>query len=45
MTPTSPPWAEQQADVLRRRAANEVDWDNIAEEIEDLGKKRPARPA
>jgi hypothetical protein len=26
-----------QADALRRRAANELDWDNIAEEIEDVG--------
>lgn len=30
-------WSEQQADALRRRAANEVDWDNVAEEIEDTG--------
>jgi hypothetical protein len=30
-------WALQQADALRRRAANELDWDNIAEEIEDVG--------
>ena len=29
-------WAEQQADALRRRAANEIDWDNVAEEIEDV---------
>ena len=27
-------WAEQQADALRRRAANEIDWENVAEEIE-----------
>jgi hypothetical protein len=27
-------WSEQQADALRRRAANEIDWDNVAEEIE-----------
>ena len=31
-------WAEQQADVLRRRAANEVDWENVAEEIESLAR-------
>ena len=31
-------WAEQQADALRRRAANEIDWDNVAEEIESLGR-------
>jgi len=30
-------WSERQADALRRRAANEVDWDNVAEEIEDMG--------
>ena len=29
-------WAKQQADALRRRAANEIDWDNVAEEIEDV---------
>jgi len=29
-------WAQQQASALRRRAANEVDWDNVAEEIEDV---------
>lgn len=31
-------WALQQADALRRRSANEVDWDNVAEEIESVGK-------
>jgi Domain of unknown function DUF29 len=31
-------WSEAQAAALRRRAANEIDWDNIAEEIESLGK-------
>ena len=31
-------WAEFQADALRRRAANEIDWDNIAEEIESLAR-------
>ena len=29
-------WAEQQAHALRRRATNEIDWDNVAEEIEDV---------
>jgi Domain of unknown function DUF29 len=29
-------WAESQADALRRRAFNEIDWDNVAEEIEDV---------
>ena len=31
-------WSERQADALRRRAANEIDWDNVAEEIEDVGR-------
>lgn len=31
-------WAMQQADALRRRSANEIDWDNVAEEIESVGK-------
>jgi len=33
-------WSERQADALRHRAANEVDWDNVAEEIEDMGNER-----
>jgi hypothetical protein len=31
-------WSEQQAALLRRRASNELDWDNVAEEIESVGK-------
>jgi hypothetical protein len=31
-------WSERQADALRRRASNEIDWDNVAEEIESLGR-------
>lgn len=31
-------WAMEQADALRRRSTNEVDWDNVAEEVEDVGK-------
>ena len=37
-------WSERQAELLRRRAAGELvndadlDWPNIAEEIEDVGK-------
>jgi hypothetical protein len=31
-------WTRAQADALRRRAANEIDWDNVAEEIESLGR-------
>lgn len=30
-------WSEQQAELLRRRATNELDWDNLAEEIGDVG--------
>ncbi len=30
-------WSEQQAELLRRRVANALDWDNLAEEIGDVG--------
>lgn len=33
-------WSEQQAELLRRRAANSLDWDNLAEEIEDVGRNQ-----
>jgi hypothetical protein len=39
-------WSEQQADLLRRRAAGELvndaalDWPNIAEEIESVGNEQ-----
>lgn len=39
-------WSERQADLLRRRAAGDLvndrdlDWPNIAEEIEDVGSNR-----
>jgi hypothetical protein len=33
-------WSEQQAGNLRRRAANSLDWDNLAEEIEDAGRSQ-----
>lgn len=39
-------WSEHQAGLLRRRAAgelvndNDLDWSNIAEEIEDVGSNR-----
>jgi hypothetical protein len=38
-------WAEQQAKALRRRLSNELDWDNVAEEIEALAanQKREVR--
>jgi hypothetical protein len=32
-------WTKEQALALRRRATNAIDWDNIAEEIESLGKR------
>ena len=31
-------WSMQQADALKSRDFNAVDWDNVIEEIEDLGK-------
>lgn len=31
-------WADLQADALRRRATNEIDWENVAEEIESLSR-------
>lgn len=31
-------WTDQQAALLRARGANALDYDNLAEEIEDLGK-------
>jgi Domain of unknown function DUF29 len=30
-------WSEQQAELRRRRSANALDWDNLAEEIEGVG--------
>jgi len=32
-------WAEHQADALRRRASNEIDWENVAEENRGRGQK------
>ena len=31
-------WAVQQADALKRRDFNAIDWDNVIEEIETLGR-------
>ena len=31
-------WSEHQAEALRRRAANEIDWENVAEEIAAVGR-------
>ena len=36
-------WAHEQAQALRARSANEVDWENVAEEIESLGKQEAAQ--
>jgi Domain of unknown function DUF29 len=33
-------WASRQADLLRRRVSNELDWDNLAEEIEDVAQRQ-----
>ena len=30
-------WTQDQANALRRRSVNEIDWDNLLEEIEGLG--------
>lgn len=32
-------WANEQAELARRRLANELDWDNVAEELESLGRR------
>ena len=31
-------WLQDQVRALRERRIEDVDWDNVAEEIEDLGK-------
>jgi Domain of unknown function DUF29 len=31
-------WTVEQADALRRRAVNDLDYDNLAEEIESVGR-------
>ena len=36
-------WSMQQADALRRRDLNEVDWDNVIEEIESVGRAQRNR--
>ena len=33
-------WAFAQAEALRRRSANDLDWENIAEEVESLGRQQ-----
>ncbi len=31
-------WASQQAELLRQKQTNNLDWDNLAEEIETIGR-------
>ena len=31
-------WTQDQADALRRRSINELDWENLLEEVEGLGR-------
>ena len=33
-------WALAQADAIRRRSVNEIDWDNLAEEVESVGRSQ-----
>ena len=33
-------WALDQVDALRRRSLNEIDWDNLLDEVEDLSASR-----
>jgi hypothetical protein len=33
-------WANEQAALLRARSGNALDWDNVAEELEGLGKQQ-----
>ncbi len=32
-------WAVEQGELIRSRSANAIDWDNVAEEIESLGRQ------
>jgi hypothetical protein len=32
-------WSKEQADAIRRRSWNEIDWEHVAEEIEDLSRQ------
>ncbi|WP_309606897.1 DUF29 domain-containing protein [Phenylobacterium sp.] len=32
-------WTQDQADALRRRSVNELDWENLLEEVEGMGKQ------
>lgn len=33
-------WTQDQADALRRRSINELDWENLLEEVEGLGNQQ-----
>ena len=33
-------WTQAQADALRRRSVNDLDWDNLFEEVEGLGRQQ-----
>ena len=33
-------WVQDQVDALRQHRIEDVDWENVAEEIEDLGKSQ-----
>ena len=33
-------WVQDQVDALRQRRIEDVDWENVAEEIEDLGRSQ-----
>lgn len=32
-------WTEDQAEALRRRSVNELDWENLLEEVESMGRQ------
>lgn len=32
-------WTQDQADALRRRSVNELDWENLLEEVESMGRR------
>ncbi|MCY4187445.1 MAG: DUF29 family protein [Bryobacterales bacterium] len=36
-------WAQQQAEALRRRDLQSIDWDNVIEEIESVGRAERGR--
>jgi hypothetical protein len=33
-------WVQEQVNALRQRRTEDIDWENVAEEIEDLGKSQ-----